>query len=127
MRSWGWRPGMRMANACENDTARCETVCSPSSSIPMRRRTTTAVSGNCDRQPPIARSPAGSAQTGAPICSPLFDQLSVPQHDVDLMRIRQFVLSWTANLSFYRVEQLRHRKGSLHAMAATDPYELLGV
>ncbi|MFL5286399.1 MAG: recombinase family protein, partial [Rhodopila sp.] len=46
------------------------------------------------------------AQAAAPICSLPFDQLSVPQHDVDLMRIRQFVLSWTANLSFYRVEQL---------------------
>src|SRR4051794_19028277 len=106
MQSWEWRRGMRTASACDNGTARCETVCSPSSNIPMRRRTTTAVSGNCGRQPPIARSRAGSAQAGAPICSLPFDQLSVPQHDVDLMRIRQFVLSWTANLSFYRVEQL---------------------
>src|SRR4051794_22438736 len=106
MQSWEWRRGMRTASACENGTARCETVCSPSSNIPMRHRTTTPVSGNCGRQPPIARSRAGSAQAGAPICSLPFDQLSVPQHDVDLMRIRQFVLSWMANLLFYRVEQL---------------------
>src|SRR4051794_36767012 len=108
MQSWEWRRGMRTASACENGTARCETVCSPSSCIPMRRRTTTAVSGNCGRQPPIARSRAGSAHAGAPICSLPFDPLSVPQHDVDLMRIRQFVLSCMANLSFYQVEQLRH-------------------
>src|SRR5436305_2063237 len=106
MQSWEWRRGMHTASAREHGTARCDTVCSPSSNIPMRRRTTTPVSGNCGRQPPIARSRAGSAQAGAPICSLPFDQLSVPQHDADLMRIRQFVLSWTANLSFYRVEQL---------------------
>src|SRR3954453_13994442 len=115
MQSWEWRRGMRTASACENGTARCETVCSPSSNIPMRHRTTTPVSGNCGRQPPIARSRAGSAQAGAPICSLPFDQLSVPQHDVDLMRIRQFVLSWTANLLFYRVEQLRLSRIEAHA------------
>jgi electron transfer flavoprotein-quinone oxidoreductase len=36
------------------------------------------------------------------------------------MRIRQFVLSWTANLSFYRVEQLRHLLNLYpHIMSAT--------
>src|SRR5580693_6386034 len=95
-----------MAKGCENVTARCETVCSPSWSIPRHRLTTTAVSGSCDPQPPIARSRVGSAQTGAPIFSLPFDRSLAPQHDADSMRIRRFALSWRGNLSFNRVEQI---------------------
>src|SRR4051812_19480785 len=72
----------------------------------MRRRTTTAVNGNCGRPPRIARSRVGSAQRGALICSPPFDPLLVRQHDEDAMRIRRSALFWTGKLSFSRVEQL---------------------
>ena len=48
----------------------------------------------------------GFRSNGALICSPTFDPLSAPQHDAVPMRIRQFLLSWTANLSFSRVEQI---------------------
>src|SRR5580693_3558182 len=102
-----------MAKGCENVTARCETVCSPSWSIPRHRLTTTAVSGSCDPQPPIARSRVGSAQTGAPIFSLPFDRSLAPQHDADSMRIRRFALSWRGNLSFNRVEQI-HRAHDLY-------------
>src|SRR3954453_15480458 len=85
---------------------RCETACSPSWSIPMCRRTTTAVSGSCGQQPRIARSRAGSAQTGVPICSPPFALLSEQRRGTDAMRIRRSVLSWMGKPSFNRVEQL---------------------
>ena len=57
------------------------------------RRTTTAASGNCDQQPPIAKSPAASVPTGVPICSLPFDPSLAPQHDGEAMRIRLFALS----------------------------------
>src|SRR5271165_4875192 len=72
----------------------------------MCRRTTTAVSGSCGQQPRIARSRAGSAQTGAPICSPPFGLLSEQRRGADSMHIRRSAPSWTGNPSFNRVEQL---------------------
>ena len=72
------------ASGCANVTARCAATCSPSSSIPTRRRTTTAASGNCGPPPRTARSPAASAPTGAPICSPAFDPSSAPPHDAGI-------------------------------------------
>jgi hypothetical protein len=39
-----------------------------------------------------------------------FDPSSVPQHGREAMRIRQFALSYTGNLSFYQVEQIQHNE-----------------
>src|SRR3954468_18638075 len=110
---------MHTASACENGTARCEIACSPSSSTPMRRRTTTALNGNCGRQPGIARSRVGSAHAGAPICSPPFDPLLVRRHDADSMPTRRFVRSWTGKLSFSRVEQLHRNRCQTRMMHVT--------
>jgi hypothetical protein len=58
----------------------------------FRRRA--KVEASCDPQPRIARSRAGSAQTGVPIFSLPFDRSVAPQHDADSMRIRRSALSW---------------------------------
>jgi hypothetical protein len=47
-----------------------------------------------------------SVPSGEPICSLAFDPSLAPQHDGVPMHIGQFVLSWTANLSFSRDEQI---------------------
>src|SRR5689334_24385697 len=94
----------------------------------MPRRTTTAVNGNCGQQPRIARSRAGSAQSGGPICSPPFGQLLVRQHDKDARRIRRSALSWTGKPSFSRVEQLpsaRHAAPNV-LKVSTKPRTLAG-
>jgi hypothetical protein len=54
-----------------------------------------------------------SVPSGEPICSLAFDPSLAPQHDGVPMHIGQFVLSWTANLSFSRDEQIPHLSASL--------------
>src|ERR1700689_1987835 len=96
-----------MAGGCENVTARCEATCSLSWSIPTLRRTTMAARGNCGPPPHTERSPVASVRSGALICSLAFDPSWAPPHDRERTHIRQFVQSWTASLSFRRVEQIQ--------------------
>src|ERR1700693_721189 len=95
-----------MADGCENVTARCAATYSPSWSIRTFHRITMAARGNCGPQPHTAKLQVDSVPSGEPICSRAFDLSLAPQHDGVPTRIGQFVLSWTANLSFSRDEQI---------------------
>src|SRR6202011_4865928 len=96
-----------MADGCENVTASCAATCSPSWSIRTFHRITMAARGNCGPQPHTAKLQVDSVPSGEPICSLAFDPSLAPQHDGVSMHIGQFVLSWTANLSFSRDEQIQ--------------------
>src|SRR4051812_49356786 len=65
-----------------------------------------AARGNCGPQPHTAKLQVDSVPSGEPIYSLAFDPSLAPQHDGVPMHIGQFVLSWTANLSFSRDEQI---------------------
>jgi len=58
-----------------------------------------------------------SVPSGEPIYSLAFDPSLAPQHDGVPMHIGQFVLSWTANLSFSRDEQIRPERKALMILA----------
>ena len=68
-----------------------------------------AARGNCGPQPHTAKLQVDSVPSGEPICSLAFDPSLAPQHDGVPMHIGQFVLSWIANLSFSRDEQILRR------------------
>src|SRR5271157_3499483 len=95
-----------MAGDCESVTAKCAATCLPSWNIRRFRRTTMAARGNCDPPQPTAKSQAASVPRGVLICSLEFDPSLARQRDAERMRIRQFSQSWTAKLSFSRVEQI---------------------
>src|SRR6478672_12602681 len=96
-----------MPTAAKRVTARCAATFSPSWSIRTFHRITMAARGNCGPQPHTAKLQVDSVPTGEPIYSLAFDPSLAPQHDGVPMHIGQFVLSWTANLSFSRDEQIR--------------------
>jgi transposase len=107
MRSWLSFPRTGTASACANATPRSETTSSPSSIIPRFHPTTTAPSGNCGRRQPIARSPAASVLTGAPISSPGSNPSSAPPPVTASTLIRPSAKPYAAGPSSIRVEQLR--------------------
>src|SRR5208282_5407850 len=105
--SWRWPPPTATAGDCASDTARFVTTCSPFSVIPRLPPTTTAANVNCGPPPPIAKSPAASAPTGALTCSPPSAPSSVPPHDAASTPIRRSITPYAANPCTHQVEQLR--------------------
>ena len=81
MPSWRARRQTRTVSDCENDTASCAPICSPSSTTPRSAPTTTAPNVNCVPPQPTARSPEVSARHGAAISSPPPVPSSPPQPD----------------------------------------------
>ena len=81
-----------------------------------------AARGNCGPQPHTAKLQVDSVPSGEPICSLAFDPSLAPQHDGVPMHIGQFVLSWTANLSFSRDEQIPKQSSRIEHEAGRRAY-----
>ena len=73
---------------------------------PMCHLTIMAANENCDPPQPTARLPADSGHSGAPNCSPISAQWSVPRRVVELMPITPFATYCARRLCYNRVEQL---------------------
>src|SRR4051794_40334941 len=112
MPSWRSLPQTGMVSDCAGDTARFAITCLPSSTIPRWQPTTTEANGNCAPPQPIARSPAASAPTGAPTCSPPSAPLSELPHAEASTPIRPSTRPYAGSPFSNRVEQI-HMAGQL--------------
>jgi transposase len=105
--SWPCSRATAAVSGCAGATSRCATACSPSSSTPTRRRTTTAASGTCGRWWCTARSPAGSARPGVRTCAPRSRRWSAPPPGAGSTPTTPSLPSYPAGPSSPPVEQLQ--------------------